>query len=223
MVGVFLVILCDIGNSTFNFFDTKKRRSKKIFLDQKLLKKYKDKTIYFISVNKSATKKLKKYYNNCIDINSMFEFNTKYKGMGIDRQVACVLYDHSIIIDCGSAITVDVMKNGKHKGGYIMPGLKAYEDSFKAISPKLDYGFNKDVDISILPQNTQDAISYSIKQNIVLSIKDIRKKYKDLNCIITGGDGETVQKYIKNSVYKKHLLFDSMKEIIDAYNSTAKG
>ncbi len=216
------MILCDIGNTTFNFFDTKKNSLKKIYLDQKLLKKYKDETIYFISVNKSATKKLKKYYKNCIDINTMFEFNTKYKGMGIDRQVACVLYDHSIIIDCGSAITVDVMKNGKHKGGYIMLGLKANENSFKSISKKLNFAFNKDVDISSLPQNTQDAISYSIKQNIVLSIEDTRKKYKDLKCIITGGDGKIVQKYIKNSVYKKHLLFDSMKEIIDAYNSTTK-
>jgi type III pantothenate kinase len=222
MVGVYILILCDIGNTTFHFYDTKKNIFIKIFLDEDLPKKYKNKIIYFISVNQKATKKLKKYYKNSIDVAKMLKFKTKYKGMGIDRQVACSYYKNSIIIDCGSAITVDIMKNGKHKGGFILAGLKAYESMFNSISSKLKYNFDIDINTNQLPLNTKDALSYSTKKSILLTIEDIVEKYRSLNIVITGGDAKKLKKYIKNSVYKKDLLFDSMKEIIYAYNSTAK-
>ncbi|MEA1914651.1 MAG: type III pantothenate kinase [Campylobacterota bacterium] len=217
-----LLILCDIGNTTYHFFDTKSNRSTRVLLKQKLPKKFDRRRIYFISVNQKASIRLKKNYKSCIDVRDMLNFETHYKGMGIDRQVACALYDHALIVDCGSAITVDVMKNAQHKGGFILPGLNSYEKMFKKISPALDYSFSADVNTDKLPQNTRDALSYATHKSTVLPIIEVIKKYKNLKCFITGGDGKLLQQYIPKSVYKKHLLFDSMKEIIDANNRTAK-
>ncbi len=54
--------------------------------------------------------------------------------LGVDRWL-CVLeayhrYGASIVIDCGSAITIDaVAADGRHLGGYIVPGLRLLKDS----------------------------------------------------------------------------------------------
>ena len=42
---------------------------------------------------------------------------------------------------------------------------------------------------------------------------------KDKNIIFTGGDGEFLSSFFKNSQYKKDLIFENMKRIIDANNS----
>ena len=54
MVGVLELILCDIGNTTFDFLVEGKHQ--KYLLDEEI-PKFNDE-IYFVSVNKKATKKL---------------------------------------------------------------------------------------------------------------------------------------------------------------------
>lgn len=54
--------------------------------------------------------------------------------LGVDRWLAVVEAWHrsgaAIIIDCGSAITLDVVgRDGRHGGGYIVPGMKMLEQS----------------------------------------------------------------------------------------------
>lgn len=216
------MILCDIGNTTFHFFDTKKETSQRIFLDEAIPSLYAKKKIYYISVNNKATKKLKSSCKKSIDLSKYLSFETQYTGMGIDRKVACSLYENAIIVDSGSAITVDVMQNAQHLGGFILPGLRALKEFYPRISKKLEIQFDKKVNLEHLPQNTRSAISYAVLQSIVLPIQNEMKKYENLPCIITGGDGKFLSKLIPNSEYKKHLLFESMKEIIDANNSITK-
>ena len=54
--------------------------------------------------------------------------------LGVDRWLAIVEAWHSrgaaIVIDCGSAITLDAVSSaGRHQGGYIVPGLRMLERS----------------------------------------------------------------------------------------------
>ncbi len=217
------MILCDIGNTTFRFYDTKKQKYKKCFLDQKLPQYLKAKKVYFISVNEKGTKTLKNHCKQIVDVGSFLQFDTQYQGMGLDRQIACSLYSDAIIVDCGSAVTVDIMKNGKHLGGFILPGLYKLKSIYGKISKKLSIEFNQDVGLNVLPQNTQDAVSFAILQSIVLPIKTQMKQYKELDCIVTGGDGKFLSSLLPKSIYKKELLFEAMKEIIDAHNCITKG
>ncbi len=60
----------------------------------------------------------------------------------------------------GSAITVDIMSNGIHLGGFILPGLSSYEKVFADISNRLKFRLNPNIDLSALPQKTIDALSY---------------------------------------------------------------
>ncbi len=208
------MILCDIGNTTFHFLINGEH--KKFFLNEDLPNF--DEKIYFISVNETATSKLLTTYKNAVNLEKYLDFHTTYKGMGVDRKVACYGYENSIIVDAGSAITVDIMKDFSHKGGFILPGFKNFHNIYKQISSKLDFDFTLKQNLDKIPQNTQEAISYAILKAIILPIKDISGNNK---LLFTGGDGKILSSFFENSVYKEDLIFENMKRIIDANNCIA--
>ncbi|WP_044416303.1 type III pantothenate kinase [Halarcobacter anaerophilus] len=208
------MILCDIGNTTYHFLIDGLHKK---YLLQESLPKFKE-TIFYISVNDNAAKKLEKNQEKCVDLEEFLDFETKYKGMGIDRKVVCLGVENAIIVDAGSAITVDIMENFKHKGGFILPGISRFINTYKKISVKLDYEINTKVNLDTIPLCTQDAISYSILKSIILPIKEISK---DRKIIFTGGDGEFLSKYFDNCIYKDDLIFKNMKGIINANNRIA--
>lgn len=209
------MILCDIGNTTFHFLINGKH--KKYFLDEKI-PKFEDE-VYFISVNEKATKKLLKKNPNSYDISSLAKFETAYLGMGIDRVIACCFLDDIVIVDAGSAITVDIIENGSHKGGFILLGLQSFIKSYFKISKKLKINFEKNTNLDKIPLCTKDAIQYAIMKSIILPIKEVSL---DKKIIFTGGDGEFLSSYFENSQYKKDLIFENMKRIIDANDCIAK-
>lgn len=209
------MILCDIGNTTFHFLENNKH--KKYFLDEKI-PKFKDK-LYYISVNEKATKKLLKTNPKAIDLKNFVNFKTSYQGMGIDRVFACCFQDDAVIVDAGSAITVDIMQNGIHEGGFILIGIHNYLKAYGKISKKLKFEFEKNINLDKIPAQTKDAVFYALFKSIILPIKEISK---DKNLIFTGGDGEFLSKFFQNSTYKKDLIFENMKRIIDANNCVAK-
>ncbi len=205
------MILCDIGNTTFNFLVNTEH--KKFFLNEELPTF--EEVVYFVSVNEEATLKLKKYNKNSIDIKGFVNFKTSYIGMGIDRIVACLGYDNAVIVDAGSAITVDIIGEGVHQGGFILPGIKNFEKIYSQISPNLDFEISVKVNLDKIPLHTKDAISYSILKAIILPIKEI---VQNKTVIFTGGDGKLLSEYFQNSLYKEDLIFENMKGIINANN-----
>ena len=205
------MILCDIGNTTFHFLINGKH--KKFNLDEEIPIFTKD--ICYVSVNKKATKKLLDVNPQAKDITQFLKFKTKYIGLGVDRAVACAFSKDEVIVDAGSAITVDIMKKGKHKGGFILPGISAYLKTYPKISKKLNFDFEKEINLDKIPLQTKDAIQYAMMKSIILPIKEVAK---NKNIIFTGGDGKLLSGYFKNSVYKKDLIFENMKRIINANN-----
>lgn len=210
------MILCDIGNTTFHFLIEDK--DKKYFLDEKI-PKFKDK-IYYISVNDKAEKKLLKKNPNAINIAKLVAFKTDYKGLGIDRVLACMFQENCIVVDAGSAITVDIIEDFKHKGGFILLGIHSILKSYRKISKKLKFEFEKNINLDRIPLQTKDAVFYALLKSIILPIKEISK---DKKIIFTGGDGKFLSQFFENSFYKKDLIFENMKRIIDANNSLTKG
>ena len=205
------MILCDIGNTTFHFLI--KEKHKKYFLDEKI-PKFADE-IYYISVNKKATKKLLKNNPEAKNIEDIMNFQTSYKGLGKDRALACSFQDDVVIVDAGSAITVDVMDNGIHQGGFILLGIRSFISSYPKISKKLKFSFEKDINLDKIPLQTKDAIQYAMLKSIILPIKEVSL---NKNIIFTGGDGKLLSKYFENSIYKKDLIFENMKRIVnDSY------
>ncbi|MBL3520466.1 MULTISPECIES: type III pantothenate kinase [Arcobacteraceae] len=208
------MILCDIGNTTFHFLIDGKH--KKYFLDEKI-PKFKD-NIFYISVNEKATKKLIKKNPQAKNLSNIIKFDTTYKGMGIDRIVASIYQENTIVVDAGSAITVDIIENKIHKGGFILLGVHNFLKSYEKISKKLKVNFEKNINLDKIPLQTKDAILYALMKSIILPIKEVSL---NKNIIFTGGDGEFLSQFFENSQYKKDLIFENMKRIIDANNCIA--
>lgn len=196
------MILADIGNSFAKFYQN--GEISKFSLDK--MPKFVGEKVFFINVNPKFNPP-----QNFIDLSPFVSLDSDYHGMGIDRKVACNYTQNGVIVDGGSAITVDIMQNAKHLGGFIYPGFYTIKDSFVKISSCLDMALNFDINIDEIPQNTADALSYGAIRPIILAIAEISQGKK---LYFTGGSGEFLSKFFASSEYESKLVFKSMEKII---------
>ena len=200
------MILCDIGNTSYHFLegDVETKQDAKSFNASTI----KD-DVYYISVNPNADKSLSKL-SNWHDLRSAIEWSKYYETMGVDRIVACEAIVDGLIIDAGSAITVDTVTNGTFDGGFIYPGLDAMQESYRNISSRLDYSLNFELDLDKMPQNTQDAISYGILRTLYSEVSRHNKKI-----YLTGGNAKALSKIFPDAVVDELLLFKGMKKMME--------
>ena len=199
------MILCDIGNTSYHFLDGEKDYKKDVnTFDASSI----NDNVYYISVHSEVNAVLKTL-KNWIDISNFIDKSKYYETMGIDRMVAVEVLQNAIIIDAGSAITVDIVNNGNFKGGFIYPGVDAMRKTYKDISPALNYSFNFDLDLDIMPKNSQDAISYGFLKTLYSEVMS-----HELPVVLTGGNAKELQKIFKNAFLNEKLIFDGMKQII---------
>ena len=129
--------------------------------------------------------------------------------------MACKTVEDGVVIDAGTAITIDIMAGGLHLGGYILPGLNILHSSYKKVSEKLDYPFISDIDLKLLPINTSEAINYGFIGMVVSMIEKVSKNKK---LYFTGGDGAYLSKFFTNGIYMKNLVFQGMIKTIKENN-----
>jgi type III pantothenate kinase len=123
----------------------------------------------------------------------------------------CLSHSEGVFIDSGSAITVDIVAKGKYVGGFILPGLKAYINSYKAISPILDVALNRELSLESLPGTTKDGISYGI----IAYIKALIDQHSDGKTLyFTGGDGVFLSSFFEDAMYDEMLVFNGMQQAI---------
>jgi len=201
------MILCDIGNSNADFYQDGKIWS----MPHKQFKEFDTKeTLYYICVNEAMSHYVSTK-NHYIDLAPYLEFDTIYQGLGIDRIAACSTISDGMIVDAGSAITVDIMSGGMHLGGFILPGLSAYERAYSSISSRLDGAINPNVALDALPQKTSDAIAYGVMKSLILLLETT---CKDKKIFFTGGDGKFFSKFFSNSIFDRALIFRGMLKAI---------
>jgi type III pantothenate kinase len=199
------LLLCDVGNTSYYIFDGNNTYKKEVelFNPASITEK-----IYYISVNAAVSLKLEQL-DNWINIAKYVDKTHYYETMGIDRICAVEAVKSAVVVDAGSAITVDVVKNKKFEGGFIYPGVEAMRKTYKNISPALDYSFNFDLDLDIMPKNSRDAISYGFFKTLYSEVMS-----HNLPVILTGGNASELQKIFKNAIVDEKLIFDGMKQII---------
>jgi len=197
-------LLCDIGNTNFSF-----STGRKVSVDNFDIASL-DEKVYFISVNHYWEERLASE-KNWVNLRTLIDFKKYYESMGIDRVMCCEAVDNAIVVDAGSAITVDLIEEGQHRGGYIYPGFKAMAKCYKDISPRLEVSFNFDLDLATMPRNTEDALSFGAIAPLVSHISSISKT---LPVILTGGDAQKLLPRIPHAVIEQDLVFKGMKKII---------
>ncbi len=145
-----------------------------------------------------------KYHGN-------FPFQINYKkpeSLGSDRIANCLFglqkypQENLIIIDVGTAVTVDVLTaKQEFLGGFIFTGLKTQLNSLHNNTSKLPYLEYSIDTISIPPDSTQDAMvsgtNFSVTGGISFIVKQIiqstKKDFKILSC---GGGWKSIENMI---------------------------
>lgn len=201
--------LVDIGNTFFHYYQNG-RIWKQDYAKAGIIPK--EEKVFFVSVNQKGTQRLMQLAPHAINLREYIEIDSIYGGLGIDRMVACKAISDGVIIDAGTAITVDVMQNGVHLGGYILPGFGVYTRCLKNISAALDQGLNMGVDLNAFPQNTRDAISYGVFKSVILMLKETCKSSQIFFC---GGDGKYLSRFFDNAIYDNSLVFRGMLKTIE--------
>ncbi|TQR61136.1 type III pantothenate kinase [Campylobacter troglodytis] len=202
------MILCDIGNSSINFLEDQKFSSMNV---EEFLGFQSEEKIFYISVNEGL-KEHTAAKRNFINLEPYFQFDTIYSGLGIDRVAACYTVADGVVVDAGSAISVDVISNHMHLGGFILPGLAHYRKTYAEISLRLKCEFNTQISLDALPQRTVDAVSYGTFKGIYLLIDNAARNRK---LYFTGGDGQFLANFFDRAIYDKLLVFRGMKKIIE--------
>ena len=201
------MLLCDIGNTSYHFLDDSRdyRESVTAFNPLSITQK-----VYYISVNASVGKVLDTL-DNWINLKSHVDMSNYYETMGVDRIFACEAIQNGVIVDVGSAITVDVVKDGKFQGGFIYPGITAMSKTYENISPALTYPFNFDLDLTVLPKNSGDAISYGYLKTFYSEVVS-----HEMEIYLTGGDAKEFAKIFSNAKVDETLIFKGMSKILKA-------
>lgn len=203
------MILCDIGNSFFHFY-----QEGRIWKEELSQLKTNSKNIFYISVNASAEENLCRSNPRSINLAPYFALNTTYRGLGIDRVAACEGVFDGIVVDAGSAITIDAMQEGRHLGGYILPGISSYIETYRKISPALDVLPSLSIEYDALPQDTKEALGHGMLKSIIGLIE---KTSNGKNIYFCGGDGKFFSRFFAKSIYDGALIFRGMKKALERY------
>ena len=201
------ILLADIGNTHFHIYDG---TIVKHLPYADAIEKYADKELLYICVNSSIIEQIKdmKYWKN---ISSIIGIYGEYDTMGVDRKALCMSHKNGVFVDAGSAITVDVVEDGRYMGGFILPGIRAYLESYKFVSPALNTSLDKTLRLKELPTTTKEQISYGI----IASIKSLIEKHsKSKTLYFTGGDGKFLSTYFDNALYDETLVFHGIMKAI---------
>ena len=116
-----------------------------------------------------------------------------------------------LIIDIGSALTIDVVNNsGEHQGGLIMPGLEAIRGSFAKFATN-----SQSLNSSTLKNNTDEAWLSGTQAMFISSIKEQIITYEteqpDGIVTLTGGCVRSLISELPETVnYFDNLVLDGL-------------
>jgi len=201
------ILLADIGNTHFHIYNGK---TVEHLPYNDAIEKYANRDMCYISVKHAWGEKIEhiKCWNNISD--SLY-IEGEYDTMGVDRKALCLSHKEGIFIDAGSAITVDVVYDGRYEGGFILPGIKAYLASYKSISSVLDTPLDEALTLESLPTTTKEQISYGI----IASIKALIQMHSDgKKLYFTGGDGKFLATFFEGAIYDETLVFQGILKTI---------
>ena len=149
--------------------------------------------------------------------------------LGVDRLAAAVAAVEvmgcrdCLVVDFGTAITIDLVEDGIYRGGNISPGVRTrfralhdYTGRLPECSPtdeKLEYG-----------STTRQAIEQGVMQGITYEIEGYISHFSAQNVkislIFTGGDAKYFVKRIKNAIFANcELVICGLNRILE-YNAS---
>lgn len=130
--------------------------------------------------------------------------------LGVDRWLALLaaaeLVDGDcMIIDAGSAITVDLLRgDGRHLGGAILPGCATSREKFERIFADIDFADPEIAEVEEPGVSTPAAIQIDYTRSSLEALVDLVDRWiarldGKATILLAGGDAYTVQRALKQS------------------------
>jgi type III pantothenate kinase len=172
----------------------------------------------FCSVNLSLEER---YKDKILDFNSLkakLDLETHYANtIGNDR--LALVYGlirmnpnkSFVAVDAGSFITIDIVQDGIHRGGFIYPGINTFLKTFDQNGKNLPYLNTENISNLAIATTTEEAIKFSAGRYLD-SIKNHILSYSTDEIFITGGEAELLD--IAKAKKEKDLLLKALHIIL---------
>ena len=134
--------------------------------------------------------------------------------LGVDRWLAILAlksfgYESGLVVDIGTACTIDVLENNRHMGGFILPGPKLACDALVENTDKIR--FVSEPPAALAPGiDTGGCVVAGAWLTIAGAIREISAQYPQAPLYITGGAGPTLSDLGVEGRLAKDLVFDGL-------------
>lgn len=135
--------------------------------------------------------------------------------LGIDRWLAMVgaqyvqsITEPCLVVDVGTALTLDVLIDQQHRGGWICPGFKTWLLSItEHTNIAVDFAQQPSCELG---RNTRDAISNGWLRSTCDMIHQTLEEQGLTHLVITGGHAEVLRPYFVDALYCDNLVLDGL-------------
>jgi type III pantothenate kinase len=177
-----------------------------------------DDMVRYCQTQWQVTAELAEVQEFCAGVTQAYQHKQR---LGVDRWLGMLAAFQQvgacIVVSCGSAVTVDLLlANGQHLGGYIAPGISMMHRSLFSGTDAVKVEAAVQLNDLAPGRDTADAVN----KGIVAMIKGLvdlsadifeREAGKRPQILITGGDGETVQRFLTHdTIYNPYLVLDGL-------------
>ena len=136
------------------------------------------------------------------------------QSLGVDRWLALLAVkargqNSAVIIDVGTACTIDVLENGQHLGGYIFPGMALARNALVANTDRIR--FSKDSEPSTsLGTDTAGCVLSGIWLTLLASCQTVIDRFPNATVYLTGGSAPELVVLGLDAQRVDGLVFDGL-------------
>lgn len=102
------------------------------------------------------------------------------------------------VIGCGTALTIDLIEQGHHLGGYIFPSIYLQREALFSGTRQISI-VEGTFDSIKVGTTTQDAVHRGILLSIVGAINEVSQRHPDFELMMTGGDADIFIPYLHHT------------------------
>lgn len=129
--------------------------------------------------------------------------------LGVDRWLQMLgIADKSrkqCVVGCGTALTIDVIDQGEHLGGYILPNAYMQRHALYAGTQQIGVKQGR-FDSVALGCTTFDAVNHGVLFGIVGAVQAIQRLYPDFELTLTGGGAMMLNAHLDGANVDENLL-----------------
>ncbi|MBA4501602.1 type III pantothenate kinase [Marinobacterium marinum] len=142
--------------------------------------------------------------------------------MGVDRWLALLAAWHQVkdacwVVDCGSAITVDLLDAaGCHQGGYILPGLRLMRQALLGNTAGVTVDRPVDSGVVMPGRDTSSGVEHGINLLLLSLARQLKNDIPGVadvpsRVLVTGGDGRQWLEVMPEAEWCPDLVMDGLR------------